>query len=364
MVLPGGFSPLNAIREVGDTFLPNDVNYDVFSQRGKQTTNSLPIGSTYYDSGTGAIGTYDPQTGQWDRGAANESNPASETTAVLGRSTGGGGSGTSGYSSSDLALLDNQINSANSALARLLGQRDIGYYNIDQSVNDARNRLDSQKAVAERDYNTGKLQETQDYTNSRSGVRADAGRQFSALQRLLGSMGSGRSSAAQILAPFAVGREAATRFGQVQDTFGRNQAQRDTVWGDTMRGYDENVAGLEQDRLAKRRELESGILQQEMGLRDTLGQLTATRTANAGGDVMGAIAPQQSRIQAILDQIDQLGRVEPIQARSNVAYSTPNVSQYNYSQFDAPTIDQNAPGAGDYVSPLTAILKRRDQKLA
>lgn len=295
----------------------------------------------------------------------SDTDKQNESAINLDNGTGyGSGSGSQGYSASDLALLDSQIGSTQSALERLLGQRDIGYSNIDNSTIEEQNKLDQQKALAERNYNTQKLQQTQDYTDNRSSVRADAGRQYTALQRLLGSMGAGRSSAAQVLAPFAVGREAATRFGEVQGTFGRNQQGLDTAWGDTTRAYTDNVADLQRQREQKRRELESGILQNEAGLRDTLAQLQASKTANAGGDIMGVIAPQQSRIQQILSQIDELGRMSPVKALGNISYATPNVEQYNYSRFDAPTVDQNAPGAGDYVSPLTALLKRKEQQLA
>lgn len=314
----------------------------------------------------GAITAVEGRTWNPDGATSQQDAQTNESAVNLGNGTGygSGSGGTGGYTAQELALLDNQIGSTQSALERLLGQRDIGYSNIDNSTIEEQNRLDQQKALAERNYNTQKLQQTQDYTDNRSSVRADAGRQYTALQRLLGSMGAGRSSAAQVLAPFAVGREAATRFGEVQGTFGRNQQGLDTAWGDTTRAYTDNVADLQRQREQKRRELESGILQNEAGLRDTLAQLQASKTANAGGDVMGVIAPQQSRIQQILSQIDELGRMSPVKALGNISYATPNVENYNYSRFDAPTVDQNAPGAGDYVSPLTALLKRKEQQLA
>lgn len=296
-----------------------------------------------------------------------------QTTAVLGADTNqnetpvstdqyDGSGGSQGYSANDLALIDSQISSTQSALERLLSQRNIGYGNIDASTQEARNKLMQERAIAERDYGLKKDQSAQDYTNTRAGLRANAGGQYTALQRLLGGAGAGRSSAAQIVAPFAVGREAAQRFGEVQDQFGRNNQAMDISYGDTSRQFDDYNQGLDRQREQKRRELESGILQNEAGLQDTLAQLISTKTSNAGGDVMSAIAPQQSRIQQILGQIDQLSTVAPVQAQGSVAYNAPELAQYDYSQFSTPETGQG--GAQDYVSPLTALLSSKKKKEA
>ena len=291
------------------------------------------------------------------RSQQNETQIGSDGT---GNGTGSGGA--QGYSANDLALIDSQISSTQSALERLLSQRNIGYGNIDASTQEARNKLMQERAIAERDYGLKKDQSAQDYTNTRAGLRANAGGQYTALQRLLGGAGAGRSSAAQIVAPFAVGREAAQRFGEVQDQFGRNNQAMDISYGDTNRQFDDYNQGLDRQREQKRRELESGILQNEAGLQDTLAQLISTKTSNAGGDVMSAIAPQQSRIQQILGQIDQLSTVAPVQAQGSVAYNAPELAQYDYSQFSTPETGQG--GAQDYVSPLTALLSSKKKKEA
>lgn len=342
-------NPLSALGNVASGIADN-ANIVTNFARTLNNDYSTPITAVAGD-------TIDRSAQTSNTGQQNETQIGSDGT---GNGTGSGGA--QGYSANDLALIDSQISSTQSALERLLSQRNIGYGNIDASTQEARNKLMQERAIAERDYGLKKDQSAQDYTNTRAGLRANAGGQYTALQRLLGGAGAGRSSAAQIVAPFAVGREAAQRFGEVQDQFGRNNQAMDISYGDTNRQFDDYNQGLDRQREQKRRELESGILQNEAGLQDTLAQLISTKTSNAGGDVMGAIAPQQSRIQQILGQIDQLSTVAPVQAQGSVAYNAPELAQYDYSQFSTPETGQG--GAQDYVSPLTALLSSKKKKEA
>lgn len=323
-------------------------------------STSAPMeGQMYYDNGT----VYSFRNGQWVAGNGGVANTGGNNLNV---STGGGSSST--YDPQTAALYDNQIGTAQSALGLIGNQRQIGYDNIENSYTESQNKLGVDRGLAERDYNLKKDQTGQDYTNTRAGIRANAGNQFGSIQRLLGSKGAGRSSAAQILAPFAVGKEAASRFGQVQDQFGRNQQALDTNWGDTTRQFDEYGQDLNSQREQKRRELEQGINSNEAGLQDQIAQLTLSK-ANALGTplqtALQSIAPQQSRIQELLSSIDNLGRnyQGAVQAKGQVKFAAPELAQYNYSQFSAPQLQGGGynPQA-DYVSPLTSLLGKDKEK--
>ncbi len=328
------------------------------SQPQVQGVSTGPIeGTMFYDSTSGQTLRF--TNGQWVAG----NGPVGGAS-----DTGNLGSG-SNYNPQTAALYDNQIGTAQSALGRIGNQRQIGYDNIENSYTESLNKLGVDRGIAERDYNLQKDRTGQDFTNTRANIRADAGNQFGSIQRLLGSKGAGRSSAAQILAPFAVGREAASRFGTVQDQFGRNQQSLDTNWMDTTRNFDEYGQDLNTQREQKRRELEQGINSNEASLQDQIAQLTLSK-ANALGTplqtALQAIAPQQSRIQELLSSIDNLGRnyQGAVQAKGQVKFAAPELAQYNYSQFNAPQLQGGGynPQA-DYVSPLTSLLGKKEKKV-
>lgn len=334
--------------------------------------------NSFYDSPTGNRAAERDALTAW---TANEYNNwlagrTQQNTGVLGsntslatnRATGGatgGGAVQPAYDPNDLVLIDDQIGTAQGAIARLTGQRGIGNENIDNSYNEAENARQSQFGLAQRDYNTRTSDNQRDYTNTRAGIRQEAGNQYSSLQRLLGAAGAGRSSAATVLAPFAVGRQAATRFGETQDQFGRNSRNLDNSWGDTTRSFNEQGQQLLSQKEQKRRELEQGLQQNEVSLQDQIAQLRLSRERLTGGNLqnaLGAIQPQRSRIQELLGSIDNLGRQYSgaVKQTGPVEYKAPELAQYNYSRFAAPEAQQT--GAADYVSPLTTLLQRKDEE--
>jgi hypothetical protein len=352
-------SGTSSLTEFGRTVV-GDGNNDSTQQIGQSP--SAYEGAMYLDPATGQLQTF--RNGQWTSASTpqNDSSPQ-----VQGVSTTLGGGGSSTYDPETLALYDYQINNANSALGRLTNQRDIGYSNIDNSYNESLNKLAVDRGTAERDYNLRVTDNTRDYADTRANLRANAGQQYSAVQRLLGSAGAGRSSAAQILAPFAVGREAASRFGQVQDQFGKNSRNLDTSWGDTTRQYDEFGQDLQTQRDAKRRELDSGLSQNEASIRDQIAQLSLQRASAAGTPLQTALQtlqPQQSRINELLTQIDNLGRnyQGSVQAKGQVKFAAPELAQYNYSRFAAPEVQQAVDPTADYVNPFFSLIQNADKE--
>lgn len=373
-----GFSPVNAVKQVGSYVNPTGgvSDYDVFNGVSYYGGDRSPTTTAGYVSGVG----FGPQvqgasTGDFriNSGQTGTNNVSTAPKAYSGGSggydggSGGGGTTTPAYDPVELGLLDDQLKWAKQGISRLGNQKNIGLENILNSFNESRNQLGEQRGVAERDYNTTKEQTGQDYTDTRSSIRSQAGNQFTSLQRLLGSMGAGRSSAAQIMAPFAVGREAAMRFGDVEQDFGRNQQALDTSWGDTTRQFESLGEQLERERRRKENELNAGIKSNEATLQDQMSGLELQRQQLLGGgldDVRAAIAPYQSRVQQLLGSIDNLGRQYSgsVKANGNVSFARPDLAQYDYSQFNAPTRGGERSPIADYVSPLTNILGREDEE--
>lgn len=300
----------------------------------------------------------------------NEYNSRNTGGTTLGASTSrlGGGStgGGSSYDPNDLAFIDSQIGSVNQGIGRLGNQRGIGLENILNSWQEAENKRQADKAVAERDYNTAKTDSTNQYLDSRSGIRRDAGNMYQSGRRALGAAGAGRSSALDVLLPFAVGKEAAMRFGETQDSFGKNQRGLDTSWSDTTRQYDEFGSDLTNKKRLKEQELEQGILGQEASLQDQLAQLQLQKSSLMGGNAaqaLAGVAPIRDRISTILGQVDNLGKqyTGAVQPAGQVKFQAPELASYDYSKFAPVTAGQNQPALGDYVSPLTSIIQKRKE---
>lgn len=293
--------------------------------------------------------------------------PATAPRNVAYTGSGGNGASTPAYDPVELGLIDNQIGTVNSGIGRIGDQRVIGMDNILNSYIEAQNALNDQRGRAQRDYQTNKDQTGQDFTNTRSNIRSQAGQQFTGLQRLLGSMGSGRSSAAQVLAPFAVGREAATRFGDVEQDFQRNQGYLDTANQDSEDQYSSYLKQIARDRDLKKNELNAGLAENEAGLQDQLAGLQLQKQQLLGGsldNVLAAIQPYQSRVQSLLSQIDNYGRQykNSVKATGEVKFARPDLDAYDYSQFSTPTLNGQRDPRSDYTSPLVSLLNQPDDE--
>lgn len=348
---------------------------------------SIPTGpkGTYWKGADGNVwvagsnGTN--QAGSWNDGTINywdgmgytqQADPYSDyagpyTSSVYNGTYTGSGTGTSGSGSTadpiETWLIDQQINSANSALGRIDGQRQTGLSNINSTYNDAETQRQNQFNAAKGKYEQTTERNNQDYTNIRGSVRRDAGNQYSALQRLLGSAGAGRSSAAQILTPFAVGREAAQRFGQTQDTFARNSQDLDTNWNATESEASNYAKKLRDEKQNRINELDSGLTESRLGLNNQLYGLNLNKQQLLGGNlanVQEAVSPYASKIQELLAQIDGYGKLAVTPTKS-IGFNAPELGQYNYSRFATPTTNGQRSGVDDYTSPFVQLMNNKEE---
>ena len=324
------------------------------NSNGLQIVGQPSNSSFQYDGGNG-LSYQDPQQAA---GTAQQPSP------VLGASIDNTSpTGEVDQTPIDTYLLDQQINNANKQLGRIPGQLDTGLGNIQSTYDAANISLGNDLEAATGQYNTSKTQTGQDYTNSRAGIRQNAGQQQTALQRLLGAAGAGRSSAAQTLAPFAVGREAASRFGEVQDAFGRNQGALDTNFATTQTQFDDAEEDLNTQKTNQENTLRTGLDNAEIGLYDQLTGLGLQKNQLQGGglaDVQNTVTPYQTAVQKLLDQIDGYGKLA-VNTPDQLTYAAPDLEQYDYSRFSRPEL-QAGNGAQDYVSPFVSLLQQGEEE--
>lgn len=275
-----------------------------------------------------------------------------------------GGSTAAADQASALSQIDDQIGSVNQGLGRIGNQRNIGRENIGNSYNSSLNKLFGDKATAQRDYETNKTDTTQGFLGSRAGLREGARNQLNNVKRLLGQAGAGSSSAYNEAAPLAIGKESNNRFEGVKSQFLGNVGKLETQWGDTERNFGEYEKELAADKANKERELEAGLAQTELGFQDKLQQL-ATQRAQAQGQgyaqARQASEGYRNRINEMFTNIDNLGRQyqSPVLVNRDIKFTRPDLAQYNYDRFGAPS---QRTGQTDATGSFYQLLGNQDER--
>lgn len=253
------------------------------------------------------------------------------------------------------AYYDQQEQILNQQLDLLGRQKSVGYGNIDNSYNTARNRLGDQKARAFRDYNTGIGDTEQGFSSARNTVASNVRARQNALQRLLGIAGSGNSSAAFDAVPLATAREGSQQLAPVQSTYAQNRRNLDTGWEDTLGSYNDGLQDLASQRQAQRTAIDQNILQTKM---DILNKLS-------GLDMQRGEAPDAgfaSQMEQLLSRMAGLGATPGVKINKNIAFSSKPLSAYSLGPQKAPT--QQTPESEGVDPYLLPILAREEDQLA
>lgn len=266
------------------------------------------------------------------------------------------------YDPQQIALIDDLISRYQDSINLIGNQRTIGEGNINSSYQAGLTNLQNQRTQAQQGYDTQKAETGQDFANTRSRIGQEAGNQTNAMRRLLGSIGAGRSTAARELVPYAAGLQASTRFGDVQQDFARNQSKLDTSWNTTKRGLDDEEAYLGTEKTNKLNQLYSGLNQTEAELQGQIADQVFRKRQVMGGNAAQAIGdaqPYRNRINQLLGEIDNYNKLS-VAAPKAIQYSRPDLAQYDYSKFDAPTLTGDP--RASYVSPFARLLQKRDDE--
>jgi len=278
----------------------------------------------------------------------------------------GEGAGLSGADRNQaLAEYADQEAKINQGLGGLDEQLNVGLGNVTNSYNQSANRLDTQRGLAKRDYDTGVQGTTQSMLNSRNNVNTKVRSNMNALQRLLGIAGSGNSSAAYDAAPQAALREGTNDLQGVQQTYGGNMRKLDTGWQDTERNYMQTLEDLNNQKFQQENSLRAGIAQTRASLLDQLGGVGVNKSLLNGQNYQQALqarSPYEAQINSLLGQITKLGSqyASPVMRQNNLSFAAPSLDQYNLSRGGG--VDAANPQAAD-VDPmlLPALPGKRDR---
>ena len=251
-------------------------------------------------------------------------------------------------------------------IGQLDNQQNIGLGNINNSYTRSLNRLDQQKGVARRDYDTGLQNNQRSYLGTRNGVMQNARATQNALQRLLGINGSGNSSAAFEQAPYAVGLQASQNLNGAQQTYATNNQSLDTGWQDTERSYNNSREDLDTQKYQQENSLKSGIAQTRASLLDKIANARVQAKIAGGasyGQAAAARTPFQEQINGLLGQITNYGQqyANPVIRTGDIAYKAPSLNQYSLGQFGIGG-SQQAPGAQSDMNPAFLGLLNQDDE--
>jgi hypothetical protein len=240
-----------------------------------------------------------------------------------------------------------QIGNINSGISRLDNQRAIGHQNVLDSYNNAYSQLLGQKQQADTNYKNSKDSTGQDNVLAKNNIASNVGYQANALQRLLGAHGSGSSSAALLMAPYAAARQGSIDRTGVDRTFAKNNQALDQNYGNYGLQYDKSQQDLLHQKDVNTNQVDSGI----DSTKATLLQQLAGLQANPA-------AAQQyiDQSNALLGQVDNLGKqyATPVQATAPPTYTAPSLDSYAQPTRQALQVQPSA--ATDTTNPFTNLL--------
>lgn len=258
-----------------------------------------------------------------------------------------------------IAEYDQGIRFMQDAVNRLGAQEQQGYSTIDSSWQNALNTLLGDKNQAEAGVTSTKSGLAKQFVTAKNTVGANAGNTLGSLLALLGARGAGGSSAARVVAPGLVTRNATQQRGELASTNAENLRGIDQNWGDYLHRYQNEVNSANNQRTNKRGELAGTIANSRGTLLQQIAELAGQRSKAAGGSATGGAAPYLAAANNAYNSALSY-RVNPV-AYNTQAYNAPELEQYLVDPGGAPQV-QGGQQTNDYTSPYYAALLGNNKK--
>ena len=148
----------------------------------------------------------------------------------------------------EIAKYREQERVASEGLGRLDRQRDIWRGNVENNYANQLNDLENSYTQSKGAYEMNKRDSEAQNRAVRSQIMEDANNQTNSLRQMFAAGGAGDSSAAQIVAPWAVGLEASRNAGSAQDAFARDRRSQDLEFASATNAYNKNKKDWESNR--------------------------------------------------------------------------------------------------------------------
>lgn len=266
----------------------------------------------------------------------------------------------------EIAKYREQERVATEGLGRLDRQRDIWRGNVENSYAHQLNDLENSYTQSKGAYEMNKRDSEAQNRAVRSQIMEDANNQTNALRQMFAAGGAGDSSAAQIVAPWAVGLEASRNAGSAQDAFARDRRNQDLEFASATNAYNKNKKDWETNRQDALNNVDSQIESSRIDLNNRIMDARQKQKTANGQGLQSAIDQTRdlsNQISNSQNKILDLSKETP-KALEKVEFKAPKLSDYSENvqgvKVDSGNLDQA--GLQDQLDPRLAALLDPNKK--
>ena len=266
----------------------------------------------------------------------------------------------------EIAKYREQERVATEGLGRLDRQRDIWRGNVENNYANQLNDLENSYTQSKGAYEMNKRDSEAQNRAVRSQIMEDANNQTNALRQMFAAGGAGDSSAAQIVAPWAVGLEASRNAGSAQDAFARDRRNQDMEFASATNAYNKNKKNWETNRQDALNNVDSQIESSRIDLNNRIMDARQKQKTANGQGLLSAIDQTRdlsNQISNSQNKILDLSKETP-KALEKVEFKAPKLSDYS-ENVQGVKVDSGNPdqaGLQDQLDPRLAALLDPNKK--
>lgn len=266
----------------------------------------------------------------------------------------------------EIAKYREQERVAAEGLGRLDRQRDIWRGNVENNYANQLNDLENSYTQSKGAYEMNKRDSEAQNRAVRSQIMEDANNQTNSLRQMFAAGGAGDSSAAQIVAPWAVGLEASRNAGSAQDAFARDRRNQDLELASATNAYNKNKKDWETNRQDALNNVDSQIESSRIDLNNRIMDARQKQKTANGQGLQSAIDQTRdlsNQISNSQNKILDLSKETP-KALERVEFKAPKLSDYS-ENVQGVKVDSGNPdqaGLQDQLDPRLAALLDPNKK--
>ncbi len=266
----------------------------------------------------------------------------------------------------EIAKYREQERVAAEGLGRLDRQRDIWRGNVENNYANQLNDLENSYTQSKGAYEMNKRDSEAQNRAVRSQIMEDANNQTNSLRQMFAAGGAGDSSAAQIVAPWAVGLEASRNAGSAQDAFARDRRSQDLEFASATNAYNKNKKDWEANRQDALNNVDSQIESSRIDLNNRIMDARQKQKTASGQGLQSAIDQTRdlsNQISNSQNRILDLSKETP-KALEKVEFKAPKLSDYS-ENVQGVKVDSGNPdqaGLQDQLDPRLAALLDPNKK--
>ncbi len=266
----------------------------------------------------------------------------------------------------EIAKYREQERVASEGLGRLDRQRDIWRGNVENNYANQLNDLENSYTQSKGAYEMNKRDSEAQNRAVRSQIMEDANNQTNSLRQMFAAGGAGDSSAAQIVAPWAVGLEASRNAGSAQDAFARDRRNQDLEFASATNAYNKNKKNWETNRQDALNNVDSQIESSRIDLNNRIMDARQKQKTANGQGLQSAIDQTRdlsNQISNSQNKILDLSKETP-KALEKVEFKAPKLSDYS-ENVQGVKVDSGNPdqaGLQDQLDPRLAALLDPNKK--